>query len=914
MPGKKHRLFSSRVGTALLKVGLLFIGLAMFLFSLPVATAATSINKGSTFDLQVDIGFNSVLKQGAWMPVIATVKNNGQSDFSGSIMAETYNGNANGTSQNMTASPQTFSTPVKLVHGKVVQTTIYVPLSVDPLLPGGVIVELIDNHNQIMRARTKMVNAPDPSSITIGILSDQHSGFDVLKSLNVPTQQTSIDFTFLNARTLPALTTVLNNFDAIVLDNFTTSSLGPEQIGALHTWVNQGGTLLEVGGADWQRTLGPLPAAMRPVTLDGSFELPSGTRMFLQESSLSNLAPTSHLNPGSRSKIKAASIALATDALNVPVTASMATAQDDSTDNSTVSVLASYNDVPLFVQARQGTGNICYIAIDPAGPALNKWEGKGNLWTQLLTHALGDHLLITSGAQKYDNGQGGLLTRGGVLPALEPNFSFAPVTFLFLLLGYLAFLGPVRLLLMKRLRHPAWSWRIMLSGMVIFTLVSYGIAFYQKNASLTNNSLSVMRLNESGSEAHVTTYMGIFVPNKGNFNVRIPGVNQVLAVADPQMALNAYGTNMDPGASISYEEHETDISLETIDTWTYHPMVVEQDQHITGGVETQLKLQGENLIGTITNHMKTALNDMYVLLPHSFVAIGHLEAGQKRTIFLPLQSNTTNPDTLLADQIARSRGLPSSYFPYANQGQPQNDFQRHMAQLSILSGAGSSFIPCEGSCSTRAITNNQSVVISSHAHNANPALLSGNDPLMIENAPATLIGWSDQSLDGSNDTTINGGRPGGYHDTLLQMPVSLHLAAPFRLPATYISGHIVSTQGSDASLIAPNLYTISKGSINFEFDFPHRISPYVQLLSIDIPHALNGKTFPSVYGYLQASLYNWKSNAWDKFSLYPDSLSTIKPDNYLGQNGNLLLQITNANNSKPSSSPIYFNRPGLNFF
>lgn len=910
MPGKKSDLFYGRVGTLLLKICLPLIGLmlAVFAFSSPAAAA----NRVETFDLQVDIGFNSVLKQGAWMPVIATVKNNGKSDFSGSIMAETYNGNANGTSQNMMASPQTFATPIKLAHGKRMQTTIYVPLSVDPLLPGGIIVELIDNHNQIMRARTKMVNPPDPSAITIGILSDHQKGFDALKSLNLPTQQTAINFTFLNARTLPTRTTVLNNFDAIVLDSFNTGSLEPEQMSALRTWVNQGGALLEMGGADWQRTLAPLPAGIRPVTIDDSFELPSGTHIFPQESPVSSPAIASNSTSGLGSKIKVKGTVIKTDELNVPVTASMATAQSDSTDNSTTAVLASYEDIPLFVQARQGRGSICYLAIDPASPALDKWAGKSNLWTQLLTHALGDHLLIASGAQKYNNGQGGLLTRGGVLPALEPNFSFAPVTFLFLLLGYIAFLGPVRLLMMKRLRHPAWSWRIILSGMIIFTLVSYGIAFYQKNASLTNNSLSIMQLNESSSEAHVTTYMGMFVPNKGSFNVHIPGVNQVLAVSDPQMALNTYGTNMDPGASVSYGEHETSIDLEATDTWTYHPMVVEQDRHVKGGVDAQLKLQGENLIGTITNHLATAISDMYVLLPQSFVAIGHMDAGQKRTIFLPLQSNITNPDTLLADQIARSRGLPSSYFPYANQGQPQNDFQRHMAQLSILSGAGSSFIPCEGSCPTRAIVNNQSVVISSHARNTNPVLMRDNDPLLVENAPATLIGWSDQSLDDSNDITINGGRPGGYHDTLLQMPVNLQLASPFRLPANYISGHVVSTQGSDVTLVAPNLYTMSRGSIEFEFDFPHKISSHVQMLSVAILHALNGKTFPSVYGYLQASLYNWKSNAWDQFSLYPDNLSTINPDNYMGQNGNLLLQITNTNAPNPSSSTIYFNRPSLN--
>ncbi len=894
MPSKKHGLHYSKAINMVLKACFVFISL--FVALLTLSTPASANSKVDTLDLQVNIGFNEVLKPSAWMPVIVTLTNNGQSDFSGSIEVEAYDSGSSGIGQNMT--PQSFSTPIKLAHGKRLERTLYVPFNTDPLLPDGIMVKAIDDNNQIVSARTKMISTPDGGSITIGILSDQRTGFGALKNLNLPTQQTPVIFTFLTATTLPTQTTVLDNFDAIVLDNFTTSSLGTDQINALRTWVNEGGALLEIGGASWQRTLVPLPAEIRPVTLNGAFELPAGTRLFPQES----------LPPASKGQAEQK-----TDGLNVATTASMATTRNDAVHYSAITPLTSYNDIPLFVQAQQGKGNISYLAIDPANPTLATWVEKNNVWTQLLTHALGDRLLIASGSQKYNNGQGELLTRGGVLPALDPNFSFAPLTFLLLLLGYVVFLGPIRLLLLRRLKYPMWSWRIILSGMVIFTLISYGIAIYQKNASLTNNSLSVMQLNESGSEAHVTTYMGVFVPNKGNFNIHVPGVSQVLAVTDPEMAINIYGANMDAGASISYGKHGTDVNLETPDTWTYHPMVIEQDRHVEGGVDAQLKLQGENLIGTITNHLTTAISDMYVLMPHSFVAIGHLDAGQKRSLMLPMQS-TTNTDTLLADQIARSRGLPPSYFPYANQGQPQNDFQRHMAQLSILSGAGSAFIPCGGSCATHAIINNQSVVISSQAWRANAALLKDNDPLLIENAPATLIGWSDQNLDGSSDITINGSHPSGYHDTMLQMPVNMQLVAPFRLPTNYISGHIISTQASDAMQIAPNLYALSKGSVGFEFDIPKQIGPYVQILSIAIPHALNGRTFPSVSGYLQASLYNWKSKEWDKFSLYPDNLSITNPDNYMDEHGSLLLQVTNANNFKPTAGSIYFDKPSLNLF
>jgi len=60
---------------------------------------------------------------------------------------------------------------------------------------------------------------------------------------------------YLNAQNMPSMATVLANFNLIVLDSFHTSSLTHEQLRALYLWVQQGGTLIEVGGPHWQQTL-----------------------------------------------------------------------------------------------------------------------------------------------------------------------------------------------------------------------------------------------------------------------------------------------------------------------------------------------------------------------------------------------------------------------------------------------------------------------------------------------------------------------------------------------------------------------------------------------------------------------------------------------------------------------------------
>jgi len=57
-----------------------------------------------------------------------------------------------------------------------------------------------------------------------------------------------------------------------------------------------------------------------------------------------------------------------------------------------------------------------------------------------------------------------LLARGGILSVLQPDVGVAIWVLVLLLLGYVAILGPVRLLIiqgLKRLQRPSWRGRIL---------------------------------------------------------------------------------------------------------------------------------------------------------------------------------------------------------------------------------------------------------------------------------------------------------------------------------------------------------------------------------------------------------------------------------------------------------------------
>ena len=95
-----------------------------------------------------------------------------------------------------------------------------------------------------------------------------------------------------------------------------------------------------------------------------------------------------------------------------------------------------------------------------------------------------------------------------------------------------------------------------------------------------------------------------------------------------------------------------------------------------------------HLTGTVTNTLGTDLNDVYILMNHSFAYIGNLPAQQTQQVTSSLHSSTMSSGSTLADQIAKANHLPVPYFPFASGSQPKNDFQLHLAILSALSGEG----------------------------------------------------------------------------------------------------------------------------------------------------------------------------------------------------------------------------------
>ncbi len=851
------------------------LAFAFLLLLLPAQASAHATNTPVVgLTLQVDVGFNSFYRIGYWTPVRIKLSNQG-GNFNGTLAINTISGQPAARGGTNT-SPWSFEEAVTLPRGTQKQLTLTMPLYMSLFAPHGILAQVRDIHGRVVVTQQAIPEYLNPGDILVGIFSDNFAGFSPLGAVMMPNRYSAVGLAPLDAATMPATTTVLSSFDVIVLDDFATATLSRAQMRTLEAWVSQGGALIEIGGSTWQRTLKALPPDLLAVEVSGTSTIAAGTHL---------------LPPGSITSGQPSSA----DTLEEPVAVSTARLRTQGEGLMQSLTVLSSSNTPLLVQTRHGQGMSYYLAFDPALQPLASWSAVGTFWKDLLLRAVGDQALIGN-TPLFSGGPGEILARGGILQILQPPPLLSPWIVGLLFISYIAVIGPVRIVIVRRLKRPEWGWRIILSSIVIFSLLSYGFSLYQRRAELLDNSISIVQINADGSPAHITTYHGVFNPSEGDSRLHLAGNS----IALPTPALLVPGSPIfsqgDPHATITPAPGGASIHLPNDGTWPFHALISEQDRQLQGGILAQLTIQNNRLVGSITNTLDASLDDVYVLLPHNFVSIGHLAGGQTMQIDLPVQKALARPRSTLADAIDASHGYPVSYFPYDQDQQPGTDLQRHLAILSALSGVGFPSGPCGGPCATHALVSKGAILTVPAGTPLTINLPRGSDPLLLNNAPATLIGWADAPLDAINDSTINGFSPFGFHDDLVQMPLSIDFAGTLNVPANVISGHLVDEENSDAEDTIADTYTLSTGSVTFEFALPSMKQARISSFTLTVPNAVGNinPPPPSNPELSRAQLYNWQTMSWDTIALTSWSFTTTNTGAYIGPGGRVLLQIINT--------------------
>ncbi len=905
MANRKTRAYTTVHIIALIAI---CITIALLNIAFPRHVLARERTGGPTF--QVKAGFDSHYRDGAWVPVQITLHNEG-ADFNGTLSLITP------TPQFQLGSnpqvPSNYQVSISLASGAQKQVTMYLPIYFDAQK---VTAKLLDNSGQPIGTQSAPLLPLTPDDVCIGILSDQNSGFSPLSTLPLPNQAGSIVPEFLNAKTLPTLAAALKNFNMIVLDNFTTANLSAAQLNALQNWTEQGGSLILIGGPEWHRSLGTLPAKLVPFQLSDSSTIPPGTTLLPPGVSFT---PTANPHKTSVS-------------LNTPVPISVATLKSQDNNDKSQVILAS-QIAPLMIQTQLEQGTVIYLAFDPTLEPILGWQGASALWNGLIMRSMGDQILhhygISSGLVSASQQSEPVLANrmSGFLQSLLPSSIPPPWHVLgILFLCYILLLGPVRFLLVKRLNGRHWSWRIILVSIVIFSLLSYGLAYIEKGSSILSDSISIAQFSQTGSSVHITTYMGVFVPNEGDYQVQIPG--NTLVQPSPDNLSTPGGPFSGAYTTVEQLQRNTNVNLQDVNIWTLHTILAEQDRQVHKGLVSQLILQNGYLEGTVTNSSGYALNDAFLLTPNDAFKLGRLSAGETKHVQLQLSSVPLAPGSTLADLIALNTNSPTYD---AMPAQPQNTWQRHLAILYALDGEGLyNFSPtCTGLCSG-SVNPLISLLSGYNAPSFNNTNSSANyvgitatpgwqfiaareiDPLLVSGVPVTFIGWAENPPDLTTNVTIGSTNPTGFHETLVQAPLNVHLSGSLELPPDFIQGHLIDVTGNNAQIRFPGIYSISTGSMTFEYLIPQTSKTYAKGLIISEPPDINALPLVGQVSQLNSSLfrlYNWHTNSWDNIQLNQSSFATTHLGAYISANGRVLIQFMNTDNQLGF---LDFGRPIIN--
>ena len=159
---------------------------------------------------------------------------------------------------------------------------------------------------------------------------------------------------------------------------------------------------------------------------------------------------------------------------------------------------------------------------------------------------------------------------------------------------------------------------------VVFSLLSYGLAFKERGAAIVSNSITIARLGQNGLPASLTTYMGVFVANEGDFHIRISG--DVLAQPSPDTIPSTGGKLIGPtdesATKIMPVQDGTDLTLQDASNWTLHSILFEREQQIPEGLISHLAIQNGTLVGSVSNTLGYTLDDAFLLLPNDALSLG----------------------------------------------------------------------------------------------------------------------------------------------------------------------------------------------------------------------------------------------------------------------------------------------------
>jgi len=570
------------------------IGLAAMLAALALPIAAVSGEAATNpITLTVHVGYQDVVKAGAWMPVTIDARNAGAGIDGMLEVQEALN------AQPGVSGFTIYQEPISLATGATKRLRLYLVENTT----GATIIARITQQGRVAVSQGSVSGAT--TSALIGVVSDQGAALDDFAAVHPGGIAARV--VHLHSEDIADSSIPLRAFDILVIDDFATDSLTAGQRGAIADYVATGGDLLIGTGAAWRKTLAGLPAEILPVQVTGT-----------------TLADAN--------AIGGTAVEIATGTLT-----------------NGVAWLSDAGE-PLILERPVGAGEVTMSTFDWNQPPLAVSTSSRTILRQVMSRAFfgqvgsaqnGPYMMMGPAPMGFGS-QSSLATRSsaltpvlGNLPGLDlPSLQLTGA----LVLIYVLLVGPVNYLVLGAMRRRALAWVTVPLIALLAAGGAYGAGIFTKGRSVQTNQIAILQVQPGSDHAYQETYTGIIPPSRGDYQATAGGERLLISPIATNNG-NAYA------GSVRVNVASNEVTLAGMTAFALGGFATE-------GVTTAPKLTAHvavvngQLKGTIENHSNVTFTDAVLIAGDNFQTIGALRPGASASLSLAPKAGTSNGQPL----------------------------------------------------------------------------------------------------------------------------------------------------------------------------------------------------------------------------------------------------------------------------
>jgi hypothetical protein len=635
------------------------------LLALAILLFFTALNTRAALQFDAFLGYDGIVPEASWFPVVCEVKNDGPSfkaivELTGSAVNQ----------------GQTIRMPVELPTGTLKRLVLPVFSSTRGYSSWD--VKLLDERGRTraeqlgLRAR-KQVSRGTP---IIGAITRTAGGTPVVRQIlpNASELQPS------GARMLPSIfpdnPLVLEGMSCLYLNSERAAELTVNQVNAIFLWLNEGGHLIvgleqpsDITSSPWLKTI--FPCDVKDLqTITHHAELQDWLRNTTGRTNVisgdpNNPAvafnnrygiPVRRPGPPPETALANPFRDLANDLEFESAPLQVASGQ---VREGVVEVAAG--DTPLIVTTHRGRGRVTALLFSPEREPVRSWKNLPTLWARLADVPAAWYLSPNA------NFQGGWSSDGifGAMIDTRQVHKLPVEWLLLLLLVYLVVIGPLDQFWLKRIGKPMLTWITFPCYVVLFSLVIYLIGYKLRAGESEWNELHVVDvlLRSDHAELRGRTYSSVYSPANQKYNLES---QEKYATLRSEFA-GLWGGGQSSEKATVLQNGDTFKAEIFVPVWTSELFVSDWWQPTPVPLVATVKPQGSGWQVHVENQTDRKLASLQVVIEDRIIGLGELPAEQTKTFTVtreqgtPLRSFVHNQSSFFQEKARnRQQALGSS--------------------------------------------------------------------------------------------------------------------------------------------------------------------------------------------------------------------------------------------------------------